>query len=186
MTSKCHVVQFLVSYPEFWVQLPKKHPNRGELDVEGAAGHPRSRDGAGRSERRLARSTAREVEKSDCEVRFSARPSLPELEVALPSLHSTSVVCSCGIPRSERGISRLPLLHCHHHTPHSDTAIPYARVLSVSGRWSCPKPNPAHRRERDSPFLLYFGALTVRRTRRMNDHRIRGSHHDPKPGAQAI
>ena len=118
---------------------PKKHPNGGELDVEGAAGHPRSRDGAGRSERRLARSTAREVEKSDCEVRFSARPSLPELEVALPSRHSTSVVSSCVIPRSERGTSRLPLVHCHHHTPQFDTAIQNTRVLSVSGRWSSPK-----------------------------------------------
>ena len=72
---------------DFWQKTAQKAPNGGELDVEGAAGHPRSRDGAGRSERRLARSTAREVEKSDCEVRFSARPSLPELEVALPSLH---------------------------------------------------------------------------------------------------
>ena len=101
---------------------PQKYPNGGELDVEGAAGHPRSRDGAGRSERRLARSTAREVEKSDREVRFSARPSLPELEVALPSHHATSVICSCGKPRSERGTSRLPLLHCHHHTPQFDSA----------------------------------------------------------------
>jgi len=83
---------------------PKKYPNGGELDVEGAAGHPRSRDGAGRSERRLARSTAREVEKSDCEVRFSARPSLPELEVALPSLPIPPAVCSLGIPGFERAV----------------------------------------------------------------------------------
>jgi hypothetical protein len=124
---------------DFWQKTAQKTMNGGELDVEGAAGHPRSRDGAGRSERRLARSTAREVEKSDREVRFSARPSLPELEVALPSRHSTSVVSSCGIPRSERGTSRLPLVHCHHHTPQFVHCTTRTRVLSVSGRWSSPK-----------------------------------------------
>ena len=66
---------------------------------------------------------ARKAEKRDGEVLFPARPFLPELEVALPSLHFRSVVCSCEIPRSERGISRLLLLHRHDHTPHYDSAI---------------------------------------------------------------
>ena len=51
----------------------------GDHAVDRAAGHLRSQDGAGRSERRLARSTEREAEKSDGEVRFSARPSWSEL-----------------------------------------------------------------------------------------------------------
>ena len=127
---------------DFWQKTAQKAPNGGELDVEGAAGHPRSRDGAGRSERRLARSTAREVEKSDCEVRFSARPSLPELEVALPSLHFTSAVFVSGIPGSERAICPVSLLHHHRYTPQFDTAILRTRILSVSGRWSCPKTIP--------------------------------------------
>ena len=121
---------------DFWQKTAQKAPNGGELDVEGAAGHPRSRDGAGRSERRLARSTAREVEKSDCEVRFSARPSLPELEVALPSLHFTSAVFVCGTPGSERAICRVSLFHSHNHTPHSDLAIRYVTCLFAAGRYS--------------------------------------------------
>jgi len=53
--------------------------NGGDHAVYRAAGHLRSQDGAGRSERRLARSTDREADKSDGEVRFSARPSWSEL-----------------------------------------------------------------------------------------------------------
>ena len=56
-----------------------------------------------------------------------------------PFLHFTSAVFLSGIPGFERGISRLPLLHRHHHTPHRDSEIFKPRVLSVSGRWSCPR-----------------------------------------------
>ena len=117
----------------------KKSPNRGDLDVEGAAGHPRSRDGAGRSESRLASRRARRGENHDGEVRFPARPSLRELEVALPSLHFASAIFVSGIPGFERAICQVSLLHHHRHTPHCDSDIFEPRVLSVSGRWSCPR-----------------------------------------------
>ena len=70
------------------LKSPKKHPNGGELTGEDAAGHLRSRGGGGRSARRLAFRREREVEKRDGEVRFYVRPSLPELEVTLPSFIS--------------------------------------------------------------------------------------------------
>jgi len=117
----------------------KKAPNGGGLVVEGAAGHPRSRDGAGRSESRLASRRARRGENHDGEVRFPARPSLREFEVALPSLHFASAIFVSGIPGFERAICQVSLLHHHRHTPHCDSDIFYPRVLSVSGRWSCPR-----------------------------------------------
>ena len=52
----------------------------------------RSRGGVGRFERGLVSRRAREAEKRDGEVRFPVRPSLRELELALPSLRFTSGV----------------------------------------------------------------------------------------------
>ena len=138
-----------------------KAPNRGGLVVEGAAGHPRSRDGVGRSESRLASRRARRGENHDGEVRFPARPSLRELEVALPSLHFASAIFVSGIPGFERAICQVSLLHHHRHTPHCDTEIPYSVVLSVSGRMELPKNQDAHRREHDFPLCHHFVVLTT-------------------------
>ena len=59
---------------------------------EGAPAALRSRGGVGRFERGLVSRRAREAEKRDGEVRFPVRPSLRELELALPSLRFTSGV----------------------------------------------------------------------------------------------
>ena len=138
--------------------LGGKAPNGGGLVVEGAAGHPRSRDGAGRSESRLASRRARRGENHDGEVRFPARPSLREFEVALPSLHFASAIFVSGIPGFERAICQVSLLHHHRHTPHCDSDIFYPRVLSVSGRWSCPRTKTRIDVKAISLFVIFSGA----------------------------
>ena len=64
-------------FGDFWQE---NSPNGGERAGLGAAGHLGSRDGGGRSARRLASRRERKAEKRDGAVRFYVHPSLPELE----------------------------------------------------------------------------------------------------------
>ena len=95
---------------------------------------PGTRAQEGRSERRAVLSRAHEAEQRDGQVRFSVRPCLPELGLGIRACHSTSAICSCGIPGLERAVCRVSLFHRHDHTSHFDVAI--NGLSCVAGRSS--------------------------------------------------
>ena len=104
---------------------------------------PGTRAQEGRSERRAVLSRAHEAEQRDGQVRFSVRPCLPELGLGIRACHSTSAICSCGIPGLERAVCRVSLFHRHDHTSHFDVAI---NCLSyVAGRSNYPGTNATSR-----------------------------------------
>ena len=95
---------------------------------------PGTRAHEGRSERRAVLSRAHGAEQRDGQVRFSVRPCLPELGLGIRACHSTSAICSCGIPGLERAVCRVSLFHRHDHTSHFDVAI--NGLSCVAGRSS--------------------------------------------------
>ena len=156
-------------------------PNGGDHAVYRAVGHLGSQDGAGRSERRLARSIEREAEKSDSEVRFSARPSpssWSELGLGSRPVIYVRRLCLCNTEVRTRGTS--------------SSAVPSPRPHAAS--WRCEpmfvlsicrrsvvesaENKGAHRDEHASSLGAQVPALTARATLPMNGHRFRGSHHD--------
>ena len=104
---------------------------------------PGTRAHEGRSERRAVLSRAHEAEQRDGQVRFSVRPCLPELGLGIRACHSTSAICSCGIPGLERAVCRVSLFHRHDHTSHFDVAI--NGLSCVAGRSNYPGTNTTSR-----------------------------------------
>ena len=104
---------------------------------------PGTRAHEGRSERRAVLSRAHGAEQRDGQVRFSVRPCLPELGLGIRACHSTSAICSCGIPGLERAVCRVSLFHRHDHTSHFDVAI--NGLSCVAGRSNYPGTNTTSR-----------------------------------------
>ena len=104
---------------------------------------PGTRAHEGRCERRAVLSGAHEAEQRDGQVRFSVRPCLPELGLGIRACHSTSAICSCGIPGLERAVCRVSLFHRHDHTSDFDVAI--NGLSCVAGRSNNPGTNATSR-----------------------------------------
>ena len=121
----------------------------------------RSRGDTGCFERGLVSRRAREAEKRDGEVRFPVRPSLRELELALPFLRFTSGVflVESTDPNAVRPAPRYFIITT---TCHSSTLPP------GTSRSLCPRSlEPAEDKDRASS-----------RTRKSSLSSFRGSHHD--------
>ena len=113
---------------------PKFSARRGATRPRDVRTCPGTRAHEGRSERRAVLSRAHGAEQRDGQVRFSVRPCLPELGLGIRACHSTSAICSCGIPGLERAVCRVSLFHRHDHTSHFDVAI--NGLSCVAGRSS--------------------------------------------------
>ena len=126
----------------------------------------------------MARSTEREAEKSDGEVRFSAaRPSWSELGLgSRPVIYVRRFLSAWNTEVRTRGTSSsaVPSPRSHATSRRCEPMF----VLSICRRSvELAENKGAHRDEHASSLGAQVPALAVRATLPMNGHRFRGSHH---------